>query len=78
MDAFPILVIMALYIYLCISFIFRHPDDVDLFVGVNHENHLPDALVGPVSACIIGTQFRNLKYGDRFFYKHEGQFTPGM
>ncbi len=56
----------------------RHPDDVDLFVGVNHENHLPDALVGPVSACIIGTQFQHLKYGDRFFYSHQGEFTPGI
>jgi hypothetical protein len=55
----------------------RHPDDVDLFVGVNYENPLPDALRGPVSACIIGTQFQHLKYGDRFFYTHEGQFTPG-
>lgn len=55
----------------------RHPDDVDLFVGVNHENHVPDGLVGPVSACIIGIQFEHLKYGDRHFYKHEGQFTPG-
>jgi peroxidase len=56
--------------------LYKHPDDVDLFIGANHENHLPDALVGTVSACIIGIQFRNLKYGDRFFYKHEGQFTP--
>lgn len=57
--------------------LFRHPDDVDLFVGVNHESHVPGGIVGPVSACIIGTQFQHLKYGDRFFYKHEGQFTPG-
>jgi len=55
---------------------YAHPDDVDLFMGVNHENHLPGALVGPTSACLIGTQFRHLKYGDRFFYRHEGQFTP--
>jgi len=56
--------------------LYKHPDDVDLFIGVNHESHLPDGLVGPTSACIIGLQFQNLKYGDRFFYKHEGQFTP--
>ncbi|CAF0903321.1 unnamed protein product [Adineta steineri] len=56
--------------------IYDHPEDVDLFIGMNHENHVPGGLVGPVSACIIGTQFRNLKYGDRLFYKHEGQFTP--
>jgi hypothetical protein len=67
-----------IYTYLCVSFIFRHPDDVDLFVGVNHENHLPDALVGPVSACIIGIQFQHLKYGDRLFYTHQGEFTLGI
>lgn len=56
--------------------IYKHPDDVDLFIGVNHEKHVPNGLVGPVQACIIGFQFHNLKYGDRFFYRHEGQFTP--
>jgi peroxidase len=59
-----------------LQMIYQHPDDVDLFVGVNYENQLGDGLVGPVSACIIGTQFQHLKYGDRFFYRHEGQFTP--
>jgi peroxidase len=58
--------------------IYNHPDDVDFFIGSNHENHLQDALVGPTAACIIGTQFRHLKYGDRLFYKHEGQFTPSQ
>lgn len=56
---------------------FRHVEDVDLFVGSNHENHLPGALVGPVSACIIGEQMKHLKFGDRFFYTHQGQFTAG-
>ncbi len=58
--------------------VFRHPDDIDLFVGVNYEKHLPGAVVGPVSACIIGIQFQHLKYGDRFFYTHQGEFTLGM
>jgi hypothetical protein len=57
---------------------YQHPEDVDLFVGVNHERHLPDAVVGPVSACITGIQFQHLKYGDRLFYTHEGEFTLGM
>jgi peroxidase len=58
-----------------LSTLYNDVEDVDLFVGVNHENHLPGALVGPVSACIIGIQFKHLKYGDRLFYSHEGQFT---
>ncbi|CAF1250679.1 unnamed protein product [Adineta ricciae] len=58
-----------------LQMIYKHPDDVDLFVGANHETHLSDALVGPVSACIIGIQFQHLKYGDRLFYTHRGEFT---
>jgi len=56
--------------------LYSHPDDVDLFSGINHETHVSGGLVGPTSACLIGTQFKHLKYGDRFFYRHEGQFTP--
>jgi len=55
--------------------IYKHPDDIDLFIGANHEKHLPGAVVGPVSACIIGIQFQHLKYGDRLFYTHQGEFT---
>lgn len=54
-----------------------HPDDVDLLIGANHEKWVPGAVVGPVSVCLFGIQFRQLKYGDRFFFTHEGQFTPG-
>jgi len=39
---------------------------------------LPGAVVGPVSACIIGIQFQHLKYGDRLFYTHQGEFTLGI
>lgn len=64
-------------IYRC-SFILncRDPEDVDLLIGANFEKWHLDAVVGPVSVCLIGEQFRNLKYADRFFYSHENQFTP--
>jgi hypothetical protein len=54
-----------------------HPDDIDLFIGTNHERIVPGGVVGAVSSCLFGLQFRNLKFGDRFFYTHEGQFTEG-
>lgn len=53
-----------------VGIFFRHPSDIDLFVGGVTETPLPEALVGPTFACIIGLQFKALKYGDRFYYEN--------
>ena len=36
------------------------------------EDPMPGGLVGRVSACIIGEQFKAFRDGDRLFYSHEG------
>ncbi|VDO67036.1 unnamed protein product [Heligmosomoides polygyrus] len=55
--------------------LYGHPANVDLWVGGIAEQRLPDALMGPTFACIIGDQFRRLRDGDRFWYENEGVFT---
>ncbi|KAL1420482.1 hypothetical protein MTO96_024302 [Rhipicephalus appendiculatus] len=55
--------------------------DVDLFSAGLAERTLPESIVGPTFACLIGPMFWRLKYGDRFYYEHGGQagsFTPGQ
>lgn len=52
---------------------YKYVEDVELYVGGHHERKIHDAVVGPTFASIIGIQFHNAKFGDRFFYEHEDQ-----
>ncbi|NXK19243.1 PERE peroxidase, partial [Arenaria interpres] len=51
------------------------PDNIDLWIGAIAEPFVPQGRVGPLLACIIGTQFRNLRDGDRFWWENPGVFT---
>lgn len=44
-------------------------DNIDLWVGVLAEDHLPGASVGPVTRAILVDQFKRLRDGDRFWYQ---------
>lgn len=48
-------------------------DNVDLWIGLLAEDHLPDSSVGPTSARIIRDQFERLRSGDRFWYERSFQ-----
>ncbi|NXI94015.1 PERM Myeloperoxidase, partial [Psophia crepitans] len=51
------------------------PDNIDLWIGAVAEPFIPKGRVGPLLACLIGTQFRNLRDGDRFWWEKPGVFT---
>lgn len=61
--------------------IYKHPQDVDLYVGILSEIALDDAILGPVGSCIVADQFVRLKQGDRFWYETSDpllKFTLGQ
>lgn len=63
-----------------LNLFYRDVRDIDLLSGGLTEYRIPGAIVGPTFACLVGSGFKALKYGDRFFYEHAyqaGSFTPG-
>merc|ERR1712142_263788 len=53
--------------------VYNSPADIDAFVGGLAEVAPADGVVGPLFACIIGEQFKNLMVGDRYFFTHSDQ-----
>ncbi|NWI88223.1 PERM Myeloperoxidase, partial [Pitta sordida] len=56
--------------------VYGTPDNIDVWIGAVAEPVVPRGRVGPLLSCIIGTQFRNLRDGDRFWWENPGVFTP--
>ncbi len=50
-------------------------DDIDPWVGMLVEEHMPGALVGETIMEIITRQFQSLRDGDRFYFEDDPLFT---
>ncbi|KAH3740478.1 hypothetical protein DPMN_047184 [Dreissena polymorpha] len=58
---------------------FSSPQDIDFFPGAMSEKPVSGGLFGPTIECIIGDQFRRLKFGDRFFFQNKDTgFNKGV
>jgi peroxidase len=55
-------------------------DDIDMWVGLMAEDHLPGASVGQTEQAILGFQYTMMRDGDRFWFENPietgGFFTP--
>ncbi|KAM3923611.1 peroxidasin homolog isoform 2-T2 [Leptodactylus fuscus] len=54
------------------------PKNVDLFPALIVEDLVPGSRLGPTLMCLLVTQFKRLRDGDRFWYSNPGVFTPAQ
>ena len=50
-------------------------NDIDPWVGMLAEDHMPDALFGETAMEIVKLQFEHLRDGDRFFFESDPAFS---
>uniref|UniRef100_A0A8C5USI7 Thyroid peroxidase n=1 Tax=Microcebus murinus TaxID=30608 RepID=A0A8C5USI7_MICMU len=58
--------------------LYKHPDNVDVWLGGLAEDLLPGARTGPLFACLIGKQMRALRDGDRFWWENGPVFSDAQ
>lgn len=50
--------------------IYKHPDNIDVWLGGLVENVLPGSRTGPLFSCLISKQMKVLQDGDRYLKVH--------
>uniref|UniRef100_A0A8C6USF9 Thyroid peroxidase n=1 Tax=Neogobius melanostomus TaxID=47308 RepID=A0A8C6USF9_9GOBI len=55
--------------------LYKHPINIDVWLGGLIEKLLPDSRTGPLFSCLIAKQMKALRDGDRFWWEAAGQFT---
>ena len=58
-----------------LEMVYQDVDNIDPWVGMLAEDHMPDALFGETAMRIIEQQFLALRNGDRFYYENDPWLT---
>ncbi|KAM7416724.1 hypothetical protein PAMA_018670 [Pampus argenteus] len=58
--------------------LYGRPDNIDVWLGGIAEPFVRGGRVGPLFACLISTQFRRIREGDRLWWENEGVFTEAQ
>ncbi|XP_070574188.1 thyroid peroxidase-like [Ptychodera flava] len=58
--------------------LYRHPDNIDAFIGALVEDPIGGAVMGPLNECLLTMQFIRARDGDRFWYENPGVFTSSQ
>ncbi|XP_019938121.2 eosinophil peroxidase isoform X2 [Paralichthys olivaceus] len=56
--------------------LYGSPKNIDVWMGGVAEPFVQGGRVGPLFACLIARQFKNIRQGDRLWYENPGVFTP--
>uniref|UniRef100_A0A3Q3WWT0 Uncharacterized protein n=1 Tax=Mola mola TaxID=94237 RepID=A0A3Q3WWT0_MOLML len=55
--------------------LYGRPDNIDVWLGGVVEPFVRGGRVGPLFACLIATQFKKIRLGDRLWWENPGVFT---
>ncbi|KAG8512340.1 Peroxidasin [Galemys pyrenaicus] len=58
--------------------LYGSPLSIDLFPALVVEDLVPGSRLGPTLMCLLSTQFRRLRDGDRLWYENPGVFSPAQ
>ncbi len=61
---------------MAMEMVYGDVDDIDPWVGMLAEDHMPGALFGETAMLIVSAQFQALRDGDRFYYENDPDLTP--
>ncbi|MEE6476698.1 hypothetical protein FKM82_011185 [Ascaphus truei] len=58
--------------------LYGSPLNIDLFPALMVEDIIPESRLGPTLMCLLTTQFKHIRNGDRLWYENPGVFSPAQ